>query len=94
MQVKSYFPRTVGRPLLVLFWEFDEFIFFIIPIILSIPTRQLLIGLVVGLLAAWRYAKFKKSHASNFMEHMFWKLNIPGFNIEGSPPPHIQEFLE
>lgn len=92
MQVKSYFPRTVDRPLIVLFWELDEFIFFLIPLVFSLPMRQLIAGMAAGLACVWLYSKFKKGAPDNFLAHWLWKFGLT--KIKGSPEPHIQEFLE
>lgn len=90
--VKSYYAQTIDKPIIVLFWEFDEFVFFAVPLMLSLPTKQLLIGMFAGLLCVWGYMHIKKGAPANFVEHMMWKFGL--IQKRGLPPPHIQEFLE
>ena len=93
-KVKSYFPRTVDRPMLVLFWEYDEFMVFLVPVILLLPTRQLILGVFAWLAAVFAYMKFKKNKPDNFLEHLMWKFGIDFKKPKGLPDPSIQEFLE
>lgn len=91
-RVKSEFPRTVDRPFLMLLWEIDEFAILFLPIILSIITRQVLFGLIIGILLMNLYVKIKRNKPENYFFHLFWKWGI--INVKNLPPGHTKTFIE
>jgi type IV conjugative transfer system protein TraL len=93
MQVKTFFPRSIDRYPLLLNWELDEFAMFILPFIFSFPARQLVIGLIAGIVTMKVYIKFfKKGKPENYLFHIFWKKGL--FSPKALPPTYISRFSE
>jgi len=92
MAVKSKFPVTIDKPPLFLVWEVDEFMVLTIPLVLSLFVRELLVGLLIGIVLMWGYIKIKKDKPNNFYFHLFWLWGI--MNVKQTPPPYIKKFLE
>jgi type IV conjugative transfer system protein TraL len=93
MQIKTFFPRTLDRYPLFLNWELDEFVMMMIPFILSFPARQLIVGLIIGIITMQAYINlFKKGKPENYLFHIFWKKGL--FNPKGVPPAYISRFTE
>jgi len=90
--VKSQFPRTIDRPLLFLSWEVDEFALLILPMILSLIIREMLVGIIIGVLLMNAYIKIKRNKPENYFFHLFWKWGL--VNVKGTPPAHSSTFVE
>jgi type IV conjugative transfer system protein TraL len=90
--VKSQFPRTIDRPLLFLSWEVDEFALLILPMIISLIIREMLVGIVIGVLLMNAYIKIKRNKPENYFFHLLWNWGI--VNVKGTPPAHSSTFVE
>ncbi len=91
-RVKSRFPRSLDKPMLVLMWELDEFVLFVIPSIISLFFKELVVGIVAGFILMKLYAKYKEGKPNNYLFHLFWKVGL--MHVKGTPPSHIRKFLE
>lgn len=91
-QVKSEFPRTIDKPMLFILWEIDEFMIFVVPLIMSIFAKEILIGMIIGIVLMGFYGKLKKNKPNNFLFHLFWKWGL--IKVEKTPAPFIRTFLE
>ena len=90
--IKTRLPVTLSRPLLFIVWEQDEFAVMIIPIILSLFVRQLLFGLIIGVVLMFAYIKMKKAKPNNYLFHIAWKHGL--VNLKNVPKPYIRIFLQ
>lgn len=72
-------PRTVGQLQLFLSWELDEWAFFFIPVIIFLPIKQLIIGVIIGFAGMFLYSKFKDVYGPGFLVHFFAYRGILSF---------------
>ena len=90
--VKSRFPQTIDRPMLMLLWELDEFALFVIPSVISLFMRKMIFGIVIGYLLMKLYAKLKEGRPNNFVFHLAWKFGI--VKVKDTPPTFVSKFME
>lgn len=90
--VKTRFPKTIDKPMLMLLWELDEFALFVIPAVVSLFMRELIFGIAVGFLLMKVYAKFKSGKPNNYIFHLSWKYGI--VKVKGTPPAYVTKFIE
>lgn len=90
--VKSRFPKTIDRPMLMLLWEIDEFALFIIPAIVSLFMRELIFGVAAGFILMKVYARVKMGKPNNFIFHLSWKYGI--VKVKEMPPAFVSKFIE
>ncbi len=90
--VKSRFPKTIDRPLLMLLWEIDEFALFVIPAVISLFMRELVFGVAVGFMLMKFYARIKAGKPNNFIFHLSWKYGI--VKVKETPPAFVSKFVE
>lgn len=90
--MKTYFPRMIDKPMPFLFWEVDDLAVFIVPLIISMPFKEMLVGVIAGAILMRSYSKIKHSKSENFLVHKFWQLGL--VNIKDTPPAYIRKFFE
>lgn len=90
--VKSRFPKTIDKPMLMLLWDLDEFALFVIPAVVSLFMRELIFGIAAGFVLMKIYMKFKAGRPNNYMFHLAWRYGI--IKVKGTPPAYVSKFLE
>jgi len=90
--MKVYFPKTIDKPIPFLFWEVDDLAAFILPVIISMPFKELIIGVVAGVILMKFYGSIKNKNSENFLIHKTWQLGF--LTIKKTPPAHIRKFYE
>lgn len=92
--MRTQIPRYLDSLPQVLWWELDEFILFIVCLMVGIFTRYLWEFTLIGCVSVWAMGKVKGGQSEGFILHMFWWYGIPGFMLEFGPSSEIGEFLE
>ncbi len=90
--MKTYFPRMIDKPMPFLFWEVDDLAVFIVPLIISMPFKEMLVGVIAGAILMRAYSKIKHNKSENFLVHKFWQWGF--VNIKDTSPAYIRKFLE
>lgn len=85
-------PRSISHWMLFLKWEMDELAIFFTPFVLSFPSRQLIVGLVIGFLLMYYYSKLKYSKPAGFIIHWLMKKGI--IQPKQFPPTHASVFFK
>ena len=91
-EIKTRLPRTVDRFPLFLNWELDEAAILVTPILLSLPSRKLWIGILVGYGLMRLYMRLKKDKPENYIYHWLWRRGL--VKVKGLPPGHVSRFWE
>jgi len=91
-EIKTKLPTTIDKHMLFLVWELDEFAVLITPLILSLMVKQILLGLIVGVVLMQLYMRLKRHKPNNYLFHLSWKWGI--VKVKNVPPAHIKEFIE
>ena len=84
MAVETRFPRWSDSPPQVFNWEMDELIPVVLCFVLSLPTRNLLLGLIIGVVIMKVYVKLKDKLPSYFYLHYLWYWGIWSPKIKSS----------
>ncbi|KAA0257524.1 type IV conjugative transfer system protein TraL [Deferribacter autotrophicus] len=83
-------PKYLDSQPVILFWELDEFILFIVIIFVSMFIRHQFIGFVIAFTVVQTFKKIKKKKHKGFLFHVGYKLGL--VQIKNIPPYHIKEF--
>ncbi|WP_022846810.1 type IV conjugative transfer system protein TraL [Desulfurobacterium sp. TC5-1] len=71
--MRRYVPKYLNAQPQFLWWELDDLIFFMAPIMIGLWTDRLLIGLGVGLILEQAYGKLKTQSQPGFLWHfLYW----------------------
>jgi type IV conjugative transfer system protein TraL len=87
--------KTLDNKPRVLFWEFDEFLSFVVPLFLGIGFGSLLLALT-GIFTKIIYSKIKKKMPFGmFLHKIYWIFPTRALRsvIKTLPPSHNREFI-
>jgi type IV conjugative transfer system protein TraL len=91
-KLKTKINRSISHWLLFVFWEMDEVAIFMTPIIAFLPTKNLILGLVIGAVAIKLYTKIKYEKPVGYINHKLIKLGM--IKLKKLPPAHYNYFFK
>lgn len=96
MAVETRFPRWADSPTQFLIWEVDEVIPVAFCFILFLPSRNLVLGLIIGIVLMKMYVKLKERMPPFFYFHYmwFWGILKPRGNNMRMPKGYITVYRE
>jgi conjugal transfer pilus assembly protein TraL len=96
MAVETRFPRWADNPPQFLIWEVDELSFVALFFMLFLPTRNLIPGLIIGIILMRIYRKLKEKLPSYFYLHYmwFWGLWKPKCKNTHAPKGYLTRYRE
>ncbi|MDK2792868.1 MAG: conjugal transfer pilus assembly protein TraL [Deferribacteres bacterium] len=83
-------PKYLDSQPVILFWELDEFILFIVIIFVSMFIRHQFVGFIIAFTLVQTFKKIKKKRHKGFLFHIGHKFGL--VQIKNIPPYHIKEF--
>ncbi len=94
--IDTRFPKFANCPPQFLIWEIDELIPIAFCFLLFLPTRNLLPGLIIGILLMRLYRYFKQKFPDYFYLHYLWSLGIwqPKLKMIDIPEGYITVYRE
>lgn len=90
------FPKWADSPPQFLIWEVDELIPVAVCFIMFLPTRNLVLGLIIGISLMRIYRKLKEKLPSFFYIHYLWIYGIfkPRMKTVNIPAGYISRYQE
>lgn len=86
-------PKYINALPQILWWEIDEFTFFLIGVTMGIVTNHSFIGAVIGFVLARVYMRMKYSRQPGFLFHWLYAKGL--FGVKGILPEYwIKELVE
>ena len=77
MVTETRFPQHIDSPPVLLMFEVDEIIPFIIFFVLFLPTKNFLwVGIVLGVQASKIYMKIKRDLPNALFFHLLWMFGV------------------
>ena len=94
--VETRFPRWADSPPQFLIWEIDELIPVVVCFVLILPTRNLMLGLIIGIILMRIYKNLKNNLPSFFYLHYlwFWGIWVPRTKSILLPRGYISYYRE
>lgn len=90
--LKLAIPVKLDDPPKFLWWDFDVAMIFMFGVIFGLVTQFALLGVVIGLFAAYGYQKTKQGKHKAFAIHfLYWKFGI-SMGVKSMPPSYVREF--
>ncbi len=86
-------PRQIDDPSTLLVWSADEFVPFMLILLIGVLAGQLLIALVIAIPSLKAYRKFRDNRPDGFALHaLYWSGLLPS-RARTLPNPFIRRFL-
>lgn len=90
---KHYIPKYVNALPQILWWEIDEFAFFLGGVIFGIISNHSFLGAIIGFLLAKGYMRLKYGKQNGFLFHWLYAKGLYG--KKGRVPEYwVKEFIE
>lgn len=90
---RYYLPKYVNALPQILWWEVDEFAFFMAGVVLGIWSDHSFIGAGIGVLLAKLYTKFKYAKQPGYLFHKLYTYGI--YREKKRIPPYwVKELVE
>jgi type IV conjugative transfer system protein TraL len=83
-------PKYLDSQPIILFWELDEFIIFVLIIFTGMFIRHQFIGFLLAFIVIQTFKKIKKKKHKGFLFHLAYKLGF--IQMKNIPPYHIKDF--
>lgn len=78
MKDQSEFPRYLDAPQQVLFWTVDQMVPFATLALIGMATKNLMLCLMIGGVAAWAFARYRDSKPDGYLMHLaYWYGMLP-----------------
>ena len=88
--LSHYIPRRLDDPPKFLFWEMDVAAIGVVFLLIGVSTGFAIVGLIVGMFAAYAYAKLKSGrHPGMALHLLYWFTGFP--KPKQLPASHIRE---
>jgi type IV conjugative transfer system protein TraL len=85
------FPQTLSNPMMVLWWDLDEFTIIVLFVVLWFLCANWW-TLAAIFVVPWVYIKSKRRAARGFFKHLLYSLGLA--QIKGYPSPFHHTFRE
>jgi len=94
--VEIRFPRYIDSPPQFLIWELDEVLPVAFCMLIFLPSKNLLAGLVIGVIIMKIYRKLKDKLPQNFLFHYLWFWGVwqPKSRTTLMPKGYISRYQE
>ena len=90
----GYIPKSLDAQERFLWWEMDQAVIAIMQIGLGVIAGSMLLGIVLGSLAAWQYGRLKAGKHPKFAVHaLYWWLPSGLFVKPHATPPSDQRYF-
>lgn len=90
----GYIPKSLDAQERFLWWEMDQAIVAIMLIGMGVVAGSMLLGIVLGSLAAWQYGRLKAGKHPKFAVHaLYWWLPSGLFVKPHATPPSDQRYF-
>ena len=90
---KHRIPRYVNALPQILWWEIDEFAFFLVGVVVGILTNHSFLGALIGIILSRIYMKLKYAKQAGFLFHWLYAKGLYG--KKGLLPEYgIKELVE
>ena len=86
-------PRHIDDPVTLLIWSADEFVPFMLILLLGVLMGQLLIALVVAIPSLKAYRKLRDNRPDGFALHALYWFGLLPTRARTLPNPYIRRFL-
>jgi len=73
-------------------WEVDEFMLFLLPLLVGTFADQLLMGLAAGVMLSMIFKRFKESRQEGFLYHFLYWHGL--WKRDWVPPSWLREYVE
>lgn len=80
-------PRSIDEPPQMLFWQADEFVPFVLFIIVGMVTSQLLVFTLIGLAISFAMRKNRGARLNGFLVHWLWWHGLMPAKARGAVNP-------
>ncbi len=78
MKNQLEFPRYLDAPQQILFWTADQMVPFATMALIGMATKNLMVCLLLGGVAAWGFARFRDSKPDGYLQHIaYWYGVVP-----------------
>jgi conjugal transfer pilus assembly protein TraL len=90
--LSHYIPQRLDAPGKFLFWEYDVALIALAGVLLGLAIEKQLIGLIIGVIAAFFYNKLKAGRHPGMASHLlYWYMGTP--TPKSLPPSNIRELI-
>ena len=86
-------PRHIDDPVTLLIWSADEFVPFMLILLLGVLMGQLLIALVVAIPSLKAYRTLRDNRPDGFALHALYWFGLLPTRARTLPNPYIRRFL-
>lgn len=88
---EHYMPKYINAQMQILWWDFDEFMLFIIFVAFGILSDHQVIGGIVGWLAMSYYGRIAQNKPNGFLKHVAYRFGL--FNKPHKVPQFYKKEL-
>ena len=89
---RHYIPRYLWAQPQIVWWELDEFLLFIVPLVIGNFANQLMVGIAVGAVLSTLFKKFKEGQQEGFLYHFLYWHGL--WKRDWVPPSWLREYVE
>lgn len=86
-------PTEIDTPHIILLWSVDEFVPFMVLVVLGNFTNHFFWGLGTGWVISHLYKRYKNTRPDGYLYHLLYWLGLTGLKGLTMPNPYQREYL-